>query len=118
MTTKFYKKGRKNMKLTLKKGPLYKQVQEILQERIITGRYPKNTLIPSETELKEEFDVSIITIRRAVEQLAQQGYVEKRRGGGTTRTCHYCILKFIKGQRILRIFIEARYCFKEEKSLL
>lgn len=66
------------MKLTLKKGPLYLQVQEILKKRIISGVYPKHSLIPSELELKEEFDVSLITIRRAVEELSKQGYVEKK----------------------------------------
>jgi len=118
MTTKFYKKGRKNMKLTLKKGPLYKQVQEILQERIITGRYPKNTLIPSETELKEEFDVSIITVRRAVEQLAQQGYVEKRSGVGTTVLDNHAISKLSKGQRFSEYLIEEGYDLKKENASL
>src|SRR5690625_1920801 len=114
MTTKFYKKGRKNMKLTLKKGPLYKQVQEILQERIITGRYPKNTLIPSETELKEEFDVSIITVRRAVEQLAQQGYVEKRSGVGTTVLDNHAISKLSKGQRFSEYLLEEGHELSKE----
>lgn len=53
-------------------------MKEILKERIINGQYPKNSLIPSEPELEKEFEVSKITIRRAVEQLAQEGYVEKK----------------------------------------
>lgn len=106
------------MKLTLKKGPLYKQVQEILQERIVTGMYPKNTLIPSEPELKEEFDVSIITIRRAVEQLAQQGYVEKRSGIGTTVLDNHAISKLSKGQRFSEYLIEEGFDLKKEHASL
>src|SRR5690625_7166445 len=94
------------MKLTLKKGPLYIQLQEILKERIISGHYPKNTLIPSELELKEEFGVSIITVRRAVEQLAQQGYVEKRSGVGTTVLDNNAISKLSKGQRFSEYLLE------------
>src|SRR5690625_4557338 len=103
MTTKFYKKGRKNMKLTLKKGPLYKQVQEILQERIITGRYPKNTLIPSETVLKEEFDVSIITVRSGV---------------GTTVLDNHAISKLSKVERFSEYLIEEGDDLKKENVSL
>lgn len=94
------------MKLTLKKGPLYVQVQDILKERIINEIYPKDTLIPSEPELKEEFGVSMITIRKAVEQLAQQGYVEKRSGVGTTVLDNNAISKLSKGQRFSEYLIE------------
>jgi|SRR5690625_5226147 len=94
------------MKLSLKKGPLYIQLEEILKERIINGEYPINTLIPSEPELKEEFGVSIITVRRAVEQLAQQGYVEKRSGVGTTVLDNNAISKLSKGQRFSEYLLE------------
>ncbi len=94
------------MKLSLKKGPLYIQLEEILKERIISNKYPKNTLIPSEQELKDEFGVSIITVRRAVEQLAQQGYVEKRSGIGTTVMENNAISKLSKGQRFSEYLLE------------
>src|SRR5699024_459316 len=68
----------------LTNGPLYIQVQEILKKRIINEEYPIHTLIPSELELKDEFGVRKITIRRAVEEFALQGDVEKRSGVGTT----------------------------------
>jgi len=75
------------------------QVQEILKNRIINGNYPIGSLIPSEPELKQEFDVSIITVRRAVEELALQGYVEKRSGVGTTVISNNPVSKLSKGQR-------------------
>lgn len=99
-------KGREAMKLTLKKGPLYIQLEEILKERIISGVYPKNTLIPSEQELKDEFGVSIITVRKAVEQLSLQGYVEKRSGIGTTVLENNAISKLSKGQRFSEYLLE------------
>jgi len=106
------------MKLTLKKGPLYIQVFEILKGRIINGEYPKNTLIPSEQELKDEFNVSIITIRRAVEELARQGSVEKRSGVGTTVLDNYAVSKLSKGQRFSEHLIEEGYNLQKEQATL
>ncbi|HLR08756.1 MAG TPA: GntR family transcriptional regulator [Bacillota bacterium] len=102
------------MKLTLKKGPLYMQLQDILKERIISGHYPKNTLIPSELELKEEFGVSIMTVRKAVEQLAQQGYVEKRSGIGTTVLDNNAVSKLSKGQRFSEYLLEEGHDLSKE----
>ncbi|MDY0409048.1 GntR family transcriptional regulator [Virgibacillus soli] len=106
------------MKLSLKKGPLYMQVQEILKERIINGVYPKNTLIPSEPELKDEFDVSLITIRKAVEQLSLQGYVEKRSGIGTTVLDNHAVSKLSKGQRFSEYLISEGHDLKKASASL
>src|SRR5699024_8589954 len=102
------------MKLTLKKGPLYMQLQDILKERIIIGHYPKNTLIQSELELKEEFGVSMMTVRKAVEQLAQQGYVEKRSGIGTTVLDNNAVSKLSKGQRFSEYLLEEGHDLSKE----
>lgn len=102
------------MKLISKRGPLYLQVKDILKERIISGQYPINTLIPSEPELKEEFGVSMITIRKAVEQLAIQGYVEKRSGVGTTVLDNNAVSKLSKGQRFSEFLIQEGYDLKKD----
>lgn len=100
-----YRKVEITMKLNLRQGSLYLQVKDILKERIISGQYPKNSLIPSEPELEKEFEVSKITIRRAVEQLAQEGYVEKRSGIGTTVLANQAVSKLSKGQRFSEYLI-------------
>lgn len=93
------------MKLNLREGSLYIQVKDILKERIINGQYKVNALIPSEPELEREFEVSKITIRKAVEQLAQEGYVEKRSGIGTTVLANQVVSKLSKGQRFSEYLI-------------
>lgn len=65
----------------------------------MSGEYPVQSLIPAEPKLKEEFAVSTITIRRAVEELANEGYVEKRSGVGTTVISNNPVSKLSKGQR-------------------
>jgi len=64
--------------------PLYHQIQVILRERIANGRYGEGELIPSEAELAKEFGVSRITVKRAVNRLAEDGLVDRARGRGTT----------------------------------
>jgi GntR family transcriptional regulator len=63
--------------------PLYHQVHLVLRERIEQGYYGPNGMLPAEMELAREFDVSRITVARAINELAQQGFVERRRGAGT-----------------------------------
>ncbi|NBJ70831.1 MULTISPECIES: GntR family transcriptional regulator [Clostridia] len=106
------------MKLTMKKGPLYLQVQDILKERIINGIYPKGELIPSELELKDEFEVSLITVRRAVEQLSNQGYVEKKSGIGTIVLDNHAVSKLSKGQRFSEYLISEGNNLKKEFASL
>ncbi len=63
--------------------PLYKQIATVLYSRIESGSWTANDKIPSETMLMEEFDVSRITIKKAVSELTDSGYLVRSRGRGT-----------------------------------
>lgn len=63
---------------------LYLEVAEKIKEDIFSGKYPVGTMLPTETELEKLFDVSKITVRKAIELLAADEYVEKKSGKGTT----------------------------------
>lgn len=63
--------------------PLYRAIYDDLKTRIKNELYPSGSILPSEAKLKKEFDVSAITIRRAVQELVLDGYVEKRQGIGS-----------------------------------
>jgi GntR family transcriptional regulator len=65
-------------------APLYHQVKEILVARIAESVWKPGDLIPTETELIKEFDVSRTTIRQAINVLVQEGLLEKQQGKGTT----------------------------------
>lgn len=64
-------------------GPRYLQVGKILQKRIETGAYAVGSLLPTEIELCEEFDVSRHTIRDALRRLIDGGLVHRRQGSGS-----------------------------------
>ena len=63
--------------------PLYKQLVEELRKKITGNVYEPNGRIPTEAELSETYHVSRITVRRAIEELVEQGLVEKKQGKGT-----------------------------------
>jgi len=63
--------------------PLYKQLQDKLRKQIQSGELKPRERIPSEVDLANQYNVSVITTRKAVNELANEGLVEKRQGKGT-----------------------------------
>jgi GntR family transcriptional regulator len=66
--------------------PLYHRLYVILRERITNGVHPIGSVLPSEADITEAFNVSRITAKRALDELAAEGLVERTRGRGTTVT--------------------------------
>lgn len=62
------------------------QVAETLKGRILNQRYAPGELIPSARSLADEFNVSNITIRKAVDMLTREGLLIPRQGVGTSVT--------------------------------
>ncbi|HIT76959.1 MAG TPA: GntR family transcriptional regulator [Candidatus Avipropionibacterium avicola] len=63
-------------------APLYAQVEQSLLSRIGVD-WSAGDRLPTEDELIQQFGVSRITVRRAVQNLVARGLVETRRGQGT-----------------------------------
>ncbi len=63
--------------------PLYQEIIEDIKSKITNGSYTTGQKIPSETVLMEEYEVSRITIRRAISALSDEGYLVKKQGLGT-----------------------------------
>jgi GntR family transcriptional regulator len=63
--------------------PLYHEIYHDLKRRIVTATYAPGTALPTERRLSEEFGVSLITIRRALEELRLDGLIERRQGIGS-----------------------------------
>lgn len=63
--------------------PMHHQLYIHLKSQIESGAYPENEVIPSESELQRNFDVSRITVRRALSDLEHDGYIRRQRGKGT-----------------------------------
>lgn len=63
---------------------LYEEVYNTILKKIVTGEYRPNETIPSESEFCNMLNVSLITVRRALKDLEQQGIIKKQRGKGST----------------------------------
>ena len=63
--------------------PKYQEIAGWLERNIWEGRYLPGQKLPSEQALREKFQVSRQTVRKALEVLEQEGLVYGRQGSGT-----------------------------------
>ena len=64
-------------------SPLYSHIETVLAGEITDGYLKVGDQLPTEDNLIERFEVSRITVRRAIQNLVSRGLVEIRRGKGT-----------------------------------
>ncbi len=64
-------------------APLYMQLQKVLRDAIIGRIIVPEAAIPPERDMAEEFGVSRLTVRKAVDGLVNEGLITRRRGAGT-----------------------------------
>jgi len=64
-------------------GPLYGQIVSALRREIGAGRLAAGTMLPSVRALAEGLLVSVITVKRAYEELEREGLLGTRQGLGT-----------------------------------
>jgi len=64
-------------------GPLYTQLERILREAILDGNLGQNEPLPTERELASRYNISRITVRKALNALQHEGLLTRRRGAGT-----------------------------------
>jgi GntR family transcriptional regulator len=65
------------------RAPRYHQVYVTVRSWVQDGTYGPGAQIPTEPELGRIFGVSRITVRKAIEELAREGWVVRRQGRGT-----------------------------------
>ncbi|HKE15675.1 MAG TPA: GntR family transcriptional regulator [Kofleriaceae bacterium] len=63
--------------------PLYLQLARYLRGLIVGGKLGHRDALPSERELAERFDVSRVTVRKALRKLSDEGLLQQIQGAGT-----------------------------------
>jgi DNA-binding GntR family transcriptional regulator len=63
--------------------PVWRQLANLLRERITTGQYPPGRAIPSEKQLEQEYGISRNTIRKATALLRDEGLIVTVAGRGS-----------------------------------
>src|SRR5947209_799995 len=69
--------------LSKRYSPKYAQIADAIRQRVARGQWPKGHQLPTNEELAEEFGVSRVTVRQAVDLLARDGVVAAKQGRGT-----------------------------------
>ncbi len=64
-------------------SPLYRQLMQQLKNDIASGVYPIHGRIPSEQELCDTYQVSRVTVRKALSDLVRDGLLIRHQGKGT-----------------------------------
>jgi len=73
---------------TLSAAPLYREVQLRITRALAAGDWKPGEAIPSESRLAREFNVSIGTIRRAIDELVAGRILVRQQGRGTFVATH------------------------------
>ncbi|MBS6509657.1 GntR family transcriptional regulator [Paraclostridium bifermentans] len=63
--------------------PIYKQIESHIRNLIQSKTLKQGELIPSEKQLSEEFNVTRMTVRSALNNLVKDGYITRQRGVGS-----------------------------------
>lgn len=64
-------------------GTGYRDVKRVVVERILSSTWPPGAMLPPEVDLAREFACTRTTVNRALRELADEGYLERRRKLGT-----------------------------------
>ncbi len=66
-----------------KEIPKYIQMKQIIIDRIASGIYPENFKLKPRKELAKEYNLTVVTCSRAIDELLSEGVLESKIGIGT-----------------------------------
>jgi len=84
--------------------PLYYQLKEVVRQQIEEGIWQIGDLIPTEQQLQEKYRISRSTVRQAINELVNEGYLVKKQGKGT----------FVAKPKLQEKFVQRTYGFYQE----
>ena len=72
-----------DIKIPDQRLPVYARLRDDLTSRIVSAEWVADAPIPSEIQLAKTYEVSVGTVRKAVDGLVEEGLLERRQGSGT-----------------------------------
>lgn len=106
--------------MTLDRGKaalaLYLQISQQISQAIESGEYAPGQIIPSEPQFQKQYGVSRMTVRLAIGELVNKGYVERMRGIGTVVTYGKIeenlkrVISFSEEMQLHGITMKTSYC--------
>ncbi|MCW6700757.1 GntR family transcriptional regulator [Anaerococcus sp. NML200537] len=74
------------MKIIIKNGspvPIYEQIKNAIRDEILKENVKAGEKLPSVRALARELSISILTVKKAYDELEDEGFIESRQGLGT-----------------------------------
>ncbi len=81
-----YKKEEDILKIIVSNNssiPLYEQIKEAIKKDIVTGSLKAGEKLPSVRSLARDLKISILTVKKAYDELVDEGFIETRQGLGS-----------------------------------
>lgn len=88
--------------ISLSGVPLYQQVKQAVLDLLAQGEWKQGEAIPPERELAERFQVSIGTLRKAIDELAADTILTRHQGRGTFVAIHNQSQHFFKFFKVVK----------------
>lgn len=85
----------------------YLEIAKELEDKILDNTYKKNERLPAERVLAEEYNVTRVTVRNAIDYLVSKGFLERRVGSGN----------YVR-QNTLNLNINEQLSFSEKSMVL
>ena len=86
--------------------PAYQRIKNAILDNIHSGKWQAGKAISTEMALAKEFEVSRMTVNRALKELSEERVLERRQGSGT----------FVAQQQFNHTFVEVRNIAQDLKS--
>ncbi|MFC4803961.1 GntR family transcriptional regulator [Filifactor villosus] len=94
----------------ISKEPIYEQIKNQLKKQILLGEIREGDLLPSIRSLAKELGVSVITTKRAYDDMEAEGYIATMQGKGSyvlgTNTEHLREQKLCEIEELLQTAID------------
>lgn len=88
--------------------PLYYQLKEAILDEIRKGNYESGSMIPTEKNISDFFQISRTTVRQAITELVQEGWMYRVKSKGT----------FIAQKKIQQDFMQKLETYEEQMKRL
>lgn len=63
--------------------PIYEQIKNTIKNQILSGELESDMMLPSIRALAQDIRISVMTIKKAYDELEEEGYIVTRQGKGS-----------------------------------
>lgn len=100
--------------------PIYEQIKQHIINQILTGKLKENEMLPSIRSLAKDIRISVMTIKKAYDELEQEGFIVTRHGKGSfVATKNFSLAREQKIKEIeehLNCVVEISKCYEIDKK--